>query len=297
MKSIYCSECGTKNSADSKFCGNCGAKILPLEIEKRICPSCSYVAGEDEKFCPECGSAIDSKHTEVRDSNSSIVPSEKKSRVSSKKKRALITKKGKKGSIFKTIGKVLLVFVLSLFVASLVISYLDDDWDENKDLDYSSTGSWVHYDTKVINGCAFYQHKCYKVVDCENSGGKLKVSVQSTCQEGPEATVSGRYNLPPKRIIPGNKYTFETSIKSLNVRGLMHIWAGIYDNISFEKDNISFGKRSYEEIIVTSDTPSRGEINLPEDLDKDATLMICAGAGIGNSSIRVNSFYLYKWEE
>src|ERR1041384_6096380 len=52
---MRCSNCGTENRADAKFCGGCGNALM------RPCPACG--AGNDPgmRFCSECGSALDAE--------------------------------------------------------------------------------------------------------------------------------------------------------------------------------------------------------------------------------------------
>ena len=49
---MACASCGAANEAGRKFCGECGARLVPVEA----CAACgtAYVGGE--KFCGECGS-------------------------------------------------------------------------------------------------------------------------------------------------------------------------------------------------------------------------------------------------
>ena len=47
---IECSECGTENDSDAKYCINCGAKIT----QERKCANCGQVLDESTKYCPEC---------------------------------------------------------------------------------------------------------------------------------------------------------------------------------------------------------------------------------------------------
>lgn len=49
-----CNNCGTLNSAKSKFCKKCGATLLAIEK----CPQCGDSLDKDSVFCQECGSAI-----------------------------------------------------------------------------------------------------------------------------------------------------------------------------------------------------------------------------------------------
>lgn len=50
-----CPSCGAHVSANSKFCPNCGNKM----INEYKCPSCGHVQKEKMKFCPECGSPVE----------------------------------------------------------------------------------------------------------------------------------------------------------------------------------------------------------------------------------------------
>ena len=52
---IECSECGTENDADAKYCINCGAKIT----QERKCANCGQVLDESTKYCPKCGRKVE----------------------------------------------------------------------------------------------------------------------------------------------------------------------------------------------------------------------------------------------
>ncbi|TMK53438.1 MAG: zinc-ribbon domain-containing protein, partial [Actinobacteria bacterium] len=50
---MSCSNCGTENRAEAKFCDGCGAALA------RACPECGSVVRPQAKFCDECGSPLD----------------------------------------------------------------------------------------------------------------------------------------------------------------------------------------------------------------------------------------------
>ena len=52
---IECSECGTENNADAKYCINCGTKIT----QERKCANCGQALDESTKYCPECGRKVE----------------------------------------------------------------------------------------------------------------------------------------------------------------------------------------------------------------------------------------------
>ena len=49
-KNIKCPKCGSEIPANSKFCGNCGAKI-----EESVCKNCGEKLASGAKFCGNCG--------------------------------------------------------------------------------------------------------------------------------------------------------------------------------------------------------------------------------------------------
>lgn len=62
---MYCSECGTENSANSKFCKKCG-KVLSLTLKnpknadtKIKCPYCAEEIKPQAKKCKHCGEWLD----------------------------------------------------------------------------------------------------------------------------------------------------------------------------------------------------------------------------------------------
>ncbi len=50
---ILCQECGAKNPTTTKFCGNCGAGLVPPA--KTVCPQCKAEVPANMKFCGNCG--------------------------------------------------------------------------------------------------------------------------------------------------------------------------------------------------------------------------------------------------
>ena len=53
---VLCPNCGAKNAAGTKFCGNCGKSLAPAA--KIICPKCGEAMPETMKFCGSCGSPL-----------------------------------------------------------------------------------------------------------------------------------------------------------------------------------------------------------------------------------------------
>ena len=48
---MYCSGCGRKLEADTKFCAGCGKPVA----SDNICAKCGRELKSDENFCPNCG--------------------------------------------------------------------------------------------------------------------------------------------------------------------------------------------------------------------------------------------------
>jgi class 3 adenylate cyclase/tetratricopeptide (TPR) repeat protein len=58
-----CSACGAVNSADSRFCGSCGASLAPVAA----CPSCGSENPAGQAFCNACGTRLaDERHRDER---------------------------------------------------------------------------------------------------------------------------------------------------------------------------------------------------------------------------------------
>jgi ribosomal protein L40E len=51
---VTCSNCGTENPVNAKFCEECGAK-LEIDDNKMICPQCGYNNPVNAKYCLDCG--------------------------------------------------------------------------------------------------------------------------------------------------------------------------------------------------------------------------------------------------
>lgn len=52
VEEFKCPTCGKAIAKDSKFCPECGTKII------RVCPECGKDVSPTQKFCPECGKAL-----------------------------------------------------------------------------------------------------------------------------------------------------------------------------------------------------------------------------------------------
>jgi len=53
---IVCQSCGVQNPVGTKFCGNCGASLVP--VVKVKCPKCGADMPATMKFCGDCGSSL-----------------------------------------------------------------------------------------------------------------------------------------------------------------------------------------------------------------------------------------------
>lgn len=57
---LACAACGTSNPQGTKFCCQCGEKLIPpAEQAKPVCPSCGTGVAPGVKFCNECGTRIE----------------------------------------------------------------------------------------------------------------------------------------------------------------------------------------------------------------------------------------------
>jgi len=52
---VTCSKCGTANPATSKFCGNCGQSLAPATV---ACSQCGTQSPAGTRFCPNCGTGL-----------------------------------------------------------------------------------------------------------------------------------------------------------------------------------------------------------------------------------------------
>jgi rRNA maturation endonuclease Nob1 len=53
---VKCPKCGAEIEKNSKFCNNCGAKII--QTQNISCPKCNTTLSDDSKFCNKCGTII-----------------------------------------------------------------------------------------------------------------------------------------------------------------------------------------------------------------------------------------------
>ena len=52
MKFMICSNCGTENPENARFCKQCGSKLV------RVCANCGSPLAEDARFCNHCGAPV-----------------------------------------------------------------------------------------------------------------------------------------------------------------------------------------------------------------------------------------------
>jgi class 3 adenylate cyclase/tetratricopeptide (TPR) repeat protein len=62
---MQCSNCGTENRVDAKFCGGCGSALA------HVCSACGKANDPGMRFCTECGSALDAEIRPAQDAVSS----------------------------------------------------------------------------------------------------------------------------------------------------------------------------------------------------------------------------------
>ncbi|MFK5959434.1 MAG: zinc ribbon domain-containing protein [Lutibacter sp.] len=133
MKAISCPNCGNKLNEGALFCGTCGQKVIQpskeIKAKANLCPKCNTPFEKDEKFCAECG-------TPINESTQKNVPIKQKKQVQKStplpisKQKSNSTTKRKKGSILKTLGKIVVGFIAFVIVGSIILYNLDDDWED-----------------------------------------------------------------------------------------------------------------------------------------------------------------------
>ena len=52
---MECRQCGAENPGDARFCEDCGAQVVSIELR---CPTCGIAATPGKRFCRACGSAL-----------------------------------------------------------------------------------------------------------------------------------------------------------------------------------------------------------------------------------------------
>jgi len=62
MNLPVCPKCGALQSAQAKFCSDCGTSLRPQSsgatASQQHCQSCGAMSGRDEAYCPKCGKPI-----------------------------------------------------------------------------------------------------------------------------------------------------------------------------------------------------------------------------------------------
>jgi len=59
QQGAVCPACGSINSADTKFCSQCGTKMEQSAPQAKFCPNCGTQAENGVKFCCQCGTKIE----------------------------------------------------------------------------------------------------------------------------------------------------------------------------------------------------------------------------------------------
>jgi len=59
---MYCSECGSKNSKENNYCLNCGHKLKSIsendELYRKYCVFCGEQLKKDDDYCRYCGNSV-----------------------------------------------------------------------------------------------------------------------------------------------------------------------------------------------------------------------------------------------
>lgn len=62
---VLCPTCCSKNTSDSKFCRECGSKminqeeaVIEAEVISKLCPACGQAVDTQEQFCTQCGNRL-----------------------------------------------------------------------------------------------------------------------------------------------------------------------------------------------------------------------------------------------
>ena len=134
METIYCANCGAKNSKESRFCKKCGEQLIPNESDKNKCSSCGFNAEKEEKYCPECGAQLTALDTK-NEIPPSVKPVVKKPKPHTTTKRSISNEK--KGGCSHTLKKVTLWFI-AIVVLGIVGLYIIGDTKDNIDTQESA---------------------------------------------------------------------------------------------------------------------------------------------------------------
>ena len=56
---LHCSACGAENSAEARFCGSCGASLIPAApLKAQTCARCGATLVASDRFCSACGAPL-----------------------------------------------------------------------------------------------------------------------------------------------------------------------------------------------------------------------------------------------
>jgi hypothetical protein len=82
----FCTNCGTENTNNDKFCGKCG-KGFGADIEKNHCNKCGFILNGTDKYCNKCGQSIHKIYAEESIQRVPVLPQDIRNNIIKYKKR------------------------------------------------------------------------------------------------------------------------------------------------------------------------------------------------------------------
>ena len=187
MGKIYCTECGTKNSSDARFCEKCGEKIVGDDTNIKFCKYCGEKINADAEICPKCGvRLVSSFHNNTKKTVNSLSDS---------------FKSFLKSKYFKILILAIIILVLAISTPKII-----DSITPYKDVDSSYisnpvpfekvrfTGEYVgETDTQMIG--FYYFTTTYDVIKVDNQYVFLREnSLHISLKKGDIVQLEGKFS-------------------------------------------------------------------------------------------------------
>jgi len=177
---MQCNKCGIDNSAENKFCINCGAKLKnQIWIDKSICSLCGVHNLPSNNYCISCGeSLVNEKPSNDRRTLTQTNYHNKKN-VAYKKNTIHQSQKSKRELTNKTLGmKPLLIGVSVIALTLLVVVVFDSSFKKDVDSQYpietKSTNPLVEAEvfniaSKFVCSCGSCNEESLEICKCERA--------------------------------------------------------------------------------------------------------------------------------
>lgn len=174
---MRCNKCGIDNSAENKFCINCGAELEnQIRIDKSICPSCGVQNLPSNNFCISCGEPLVDEKPGYDRIALTQTDDHKKKNTNTKNNTIPQSQKSKRELANKTLGMRPLLIAIGVIAVSLLAvvalnSLFKKDVDSQYPLETKSDNPLVEAEvyniaSKFVCSCGTCNEESLEVCKC-----------------------------------------------------------------------------------------------------------------------------------